>query len=174
MTRGPTFSLTRNGVPAAALPLGEAEVTGAEPVTVNELQPYAFQVEDREPGAEYRVWVGDRDPEPGDGALAPRPVGVPPALERDLRVLDAALPRRARVERLVRRRELVHDDLAVRDVAVVQHRDGVLGSTASDARHRTRPPRPAPTPCSRAPCPARSRPPGPRACGGRVGENGRS
>lgn len=77
MTRGPAFSLTRNGVPAATLALGEAEVTGAEPAPVNELQPCAFQVEDRESGTEYRVWIGDRDPEPGEGALAPRPVGVP-------------------------------------------------------------------------------------------------
>jgi hypothetical protein len=77
MTQTPTFSLTRNGLTAAALALGDAEVTGAEPVPVNELQPCAFTVEGREDGAEYRVWVGDRDPEPGEGALAPRPVGLP-------------------------------------------------------------------------------------------------
>ncbi len=77
MTRGPTFSLTRNGVPVATLALGEAEVSGAEPVSVNELQPCSFAVDEREAGTEYRVWVGDRDPEPGEGALAPRPVGVP-------------------------------------------------------------------------------------------------
>jgi len=78
MTRGPTFSLTRNGVPVAAgsLALGEAEVTGAEPVPVNELQPCSFLVDGREAATEYRVWVGDRDPEPGEGSPAPRPVGV--------------------------------------------------------------------------------------------------
>jgi hypothetical protein len=76
MTRGPTFSLTRNGAAVASLALGDAEVTGAEPAPVNELQPCAFQVEDREPATEYRVWVGDRDPEPGEGALAPRPIGL--------------------------------------------------------------------------------------------------
>ena len=26
---------------------------------------------------EYRVWIGDRDPEPGDGAMTSRPVGAP-------------------------------------------------------------------------------------------------
>ena len=50
---------------------------GSGAVPVNELQHYSFQVEDREPGVEYRVWVGDRDPEPGEGGLAPLPVGVP-------------------------------------------------------------------------------------------------
>jgi hypothetical protein len=76
MTRGPTFSLTRNGVPIATLVLGAAEVSGSEPVPVHELQACSFLVEGREPDTEYRVWVGDRDPEPGEGALAPRPVGA--------------------------------------------------------------------------------------------------
>jgi len=76
MTRGPTFSLTRNGQPLASLALGVAEVSGAEPTPVHELQVCTFEVEGREDGAEYRVWIGDRDPEPGDGALAPRPIGV--------------------------------------------------------------------------------------------------
>jgi hypothetical protein len=77
MTRGPTFSLTRNGVPIATLALEAAEVRGAEPAAVNELQPCAFLVEGREAETEYRVWVGDRDPEPAEGATAPRPIGVP-------------------------------------------------------------------------------------------------
>ena len=51
-------------------------MTGAEPVPVHELQPCSFLVEGREPDTEYRVQVGDRDPEPGDGATAPRPVGL--------------------------------------------------------------------------------------------------
>jgi PD-(D/E)XK nuclease superfamily len=76
MTAGPTFSLTRNGVPITTLALGEAEVTGAEPAPVNELQPCSFLVEGRDAGQEYRVWIGDRDPEPGEGAPAPRPVGL--------------------------------------------------------------------------------------------------
>jgi hypothetical protein len=76
MTGGPTFCLTRNGVPVATLALGAAEVSGSEPAAVNELQPCGFLVEGREPDTEYRVWVGDRDPEPGEGALGPRPVGV--------------------------------------------------------------------------------------------------
>ena len=76
MTARPTFSLTRNGVPAATLPLGDAEVTGAEPVPVHELQPCSFLVEGREPDTEYRVQVGDRDPEPGEGSPGPRPIGL--------------------------------------------------------------------------------------------------
>jgi hypothetical protein len=76
MTTGPTFGLTRNGVPTGTLTLGAAEVTGAEPVPVHELQPCSFAVEGREPDTEYRVQVGDRDPEPGEGATAPRPVGL--------------------------------------------------------------------------------------------------
>jgi hypothetical protein len=76
MTREPRFSLTRNGVSAAALPLGEAEVTGAEPLPIHELQQCSFLVEEREPDTEYRVQVGDRDPEPGEGASGPRPIGL--------------------------------------------------------------------------------------------------
>jgi hypothetical protein len=60
----------------ATLALGAAEVSGAEPVAINELQMCAFLVEGREPDTEYRVWVGDRDPEPGEGALTSRPVGA--------------------------------------------------------------------------------------------------
>jgi hypothetical protein len=76
MTHGPSFSLTRNGVPVATLILGATEVSGSDPVPIHELQACNFLVEGREPDTEYRVWVGDRDPEPGEGDLAPRPVGI--------------------------------------------------------------------------------------------------
>ncbi len=76
MTPRPTFSLTRNGKPLAPLPLGEAEVTGADPVSVHERQSCGFQVAGREADTEYRIWIGDRDPEAADGTRAARAVGV--------------------------------------------------------------------------------------------------
>src|SRR5262252_5413701 len=76
MTHGPSFSLTRNGLPVATLIRGGTEVSGSDPAPIHELQACDFLVEGREPDTEYRVWVGDRDPEPGEGALAPRPVGA--------------------------------------------------------------------------------------------------
>lgn len=76
MTHQPAFSLTRNGKPLATLPLNETEVTGADPVLINELQACGFQVDGREMDLEYRLWIGDRDPEPAEGARTARAVGV--------------------------------------------------------------------------------------------------
>jgi hypothetical protein len=67
------FSITRNGAPLARLTLGDEEQVGEEAAApaVNELQPCGFQVEDREPDTEYRLWIGDRDALPVDAAVAP-------------------------------------------------------------------------------------------------------
>src|SRR5262249_38749569 len=70
-------------------------------------------------------WPAHREAvERGHGTA--RPTGVPPALQGNTRVLDATRPRLARMERLVLCRELVDDDLAVRDVASIEdpHRAG--------------------------------------------------
>src|SRR6266404_241061 len=64
------FGLTFTGEPRTSLSLGEREVTGGEPLVVRELQPCGFQVDGREAGLEYRLWIGDRDPQSSEGGGA--------------------------------------------------------------------------------------------------------
>jgi hypothetical protein len=77
MPSGAVFRLTRSAGVLASLPLGESAVTASDAAAIHELQPCGFQVEGREPDCEYRLWIGDADPEAAPGAGGPRPVGVP-------------------------------------------------------------------------------------------------
>src|SRR5262249_35484728 len=72
------FRLTRIGKPIASLPLGDGEQMGDESKApfVNELQEVGFQVDDRDPDTEYRLWIGDRDPVRSDEGGIMRVKGV--------------------------------------------------------------------------------------------------
>lgn len=59
MTSGPILSLTRNGEPLLSAGVDSEPVHHQLTIDVNELQPYGFEIESREPDTEYGLWVGD-------------------------------------------------------------------------------------------------------------------
>lgn len=59
MSKGPVFSLTRNGEPIRSIELSPSLAQGSDIADVNEAQPYGFEIDGREPDLQFGVWIGD-------------------------------------------------------------------------------------------------------------------